>query len=185
MGDFLKNRFLVATPNVQDPLFAKSVSYVVDHSEQGAVGLLLNRPSVYSVADLMEMVNIRCNDDQTNSRRVFVGGPLQHKQGIILYRSEGTWPSLDLTDDVKLSISRQLLEEIGQGNPPEDYLVLLGHAAWAEGQLEHELELNEWLIQSEAADIIFKIPPNRLWNHFMDKFGDNIAAKLSPHIGHA
>ncbi len=155
-----KNHFLIAAPNMKDPTFAGSVIYLCEHSEQGAMGVMINRSLNLTIASLLERLNISVINEQTKGAWLFDGGPVQTERGFVLHRPKHFYHStLMITNNVMLSTSKDVLEAIGSGQQcPSDYIVTLGYSGWSAGQLESELAMTGWLIAPADETIMFETP---------------------------
>lgn len=180
----LTNHFLIAMPNLMDPNFQRSVTYICQHDEQGAVGLILNRATNMGLQELLQQLNIQLQPEVQNSA-IMYGGPVDPYSGFILHRPRGQWSNtLAVTDEIGLTTSRDVLDAIAQGAGPTDSIVALGYAGWAGGQIEDELLNNAWLTLPADADMLFKTPPHRLWHAAANALGIDIT-QLSGDAGHA
>lgn len=183
----LTNHFLIAMPNMADPCFAKSLTYICEHNEQGALGVVVNRPTEMTLGALFEQIEIPLTDDELSRRPVYFGGPVQVDRGFVLHRPVGVWQStLSVADEVGLTTSRDILEALGQGNGPDSggMLVSLGYSGWAPGQIEHELGQNAWLTVAAQTSILFDVPPEARLGGALGLLGID-AANLSEQAGHA
>jgi len=155
-----KHHFLIAMPELLDPNFRQSVVYLVEHHPQGAMGLIINRPTELLLGQLFERVEVANGNPLIADTPVFFGGPVATERGFVLHRPHGEWGgSLKLPDELALTSSRDILPSLGDRNAVRDFLVLLGHAGWGEGQLESELAQNAWLTVPADPEIIFATPP--------------------------
>ena len=181
----LKNHFLIAMPNLLDPHFHQSVSYICEHDANGAMGLMLTRATEYRMGELLEQLKVECESDSVAEQRIVYGGPVEVQSGFILHRPHGGWETqLLITEDIAVTTSRDILEAIADNRGPDNYIVSLGYAGWGPGQLEHELLSNSWLTHPADADMIFNTPPNQLWHAAAGAIGVNLNL-LSGDAGHA
>lgn len=181
----LTHHFLIAMPNMADPNFARSLTYICEHNEQGALGLVVNRPIEMTMSTLFEQVDIALDDRRWADLPVYFGGPVQVDRGFVLHRPAGAWQStLTVRDDVALTTSKDILEAVGKGQGPEHIFVSLGYAGWAAGQLEQELGQNAWLTVAADLDVVFNTPPEQRFQAAVDLLGIDLA-RLSDHAGHA
>ncbi len=181
----LTHHFLIAMPNMVDPNFARSLTYICEHNEQGALGLVVNRPIEMTMSTLFEQVDIALDDRRWADLPVYFGGPVQVDRGFVLHRPAGAWQStLTVRDDVALTTSKDILEAVGKGQGPEHIFVSLGYAGWAAGQLEQELGQNAWLTVAADLDVVFNTPPEQRFQAAVDLLGIDLA-RLSDHAGHA
>ncbi len=181
----LANQYLLATPSIQDPLFASSIVYMCEHSSEGSMGVVINHLSDQKLQDIFEQLDIECEDQDILNTSVFIGGPVKLQQGFVLHTPQGHWDkTLPVGDEVYLTSSRDILEAIAHHEGPDDYLVLLGFSGWAAGQLERELQENSWLTAHASAQITYSHDIDQKWQMAFDTLGFNLD-KLSPTTGNA
>lgn len=182
----LSNQFLVAMPGLSAGNFDQSVTYLCEHSDQGALGLVINRPSDLSLTDMLNHLEIEVSGLlETAAPPIYWGGPVQPERGFVLHQPSGNWEaSLHVGDDVSITTSRDILAAIGGGEGPDRYLVTLGYAGWAAGQLETEILHNSWLNTPVEPDIIFRTPPQQRWAEAAKLIGVDVSL-LSSNAGHA
>lgn len=181
----LTHHFLIAMPAMVDPNFARTLTYVAEHNEQGALGIIVNRPIDMTLAALFERVDLNLHNELLASQPVYFGGPVQTDRGFVLHRPSGTWHStLHITDELGLTSSRDILESMANSGDPSQVLVSLGYAGWSAGQLEHELGENAWLTVPADPNIIFNLPPEARLPAAMQLLGIDFT-HLSDVAGHA
>lgn len=182
----LKNNFLIAMPALNDPFFYHSVVYLCEHSEQGSMGLIINIPTKIMLNELLAHVHIATESETTKTTPILFGGPVSKNQGMILHNQpKGAWAnSIEVTDDIFLTSSTDILQAIGHGNGPKNILVALGYASWDEGQLEQELSENSWLTTPANQEILFTTPTHQRWQKAASLIGVDINL-LSDDVGHA
>jgi putative transcriptional regulator len=183
----LTNHFLIAMPNMVDPYFSKSLTFICEHNEQGAVGVVVNRPTEMTLGILFEQVEIPLNKSALAGLPVYFGGPVQVDRGFVLHRPIGGWQStLSVNGEVGLTTSKDILQAMsqGEGPAPSDVLVSLGYAGWAPGQLEQELKQNAWLTVQAKSSVIFDLSAGERLGAAMDLLGVD-PASLSEEAGHA
>src|SRR5690606_7512768 len=156
----LTDQFLIAMPPRGDPWFNHTVTYLWKHSAQGALGLVINKPSSLRVAELMSELDIdtsaRIGDLIFHRQHVMSGGPVEKNKGFILHEAGRDWEyTLPVTDELSISMSRDILVDIAEGKGPENSLIALGCAGWEAGQLEQEISDNFWLTVPALPAIIF------------------------------
>jgi putative transcriptional regulator len=158
-GDCLRDHFLLAMPRLSEGIFSQSITYICEHGESGAMGIVINRPLDLSVGEIFEHLQIRARED-FSKESVMAGGPVQMDHGFVLHRRcDKTWEaSLRVTPEITLTTSRDILRAIAIGEGPQDHLIALGYAGWAAGQLEQELADNSWLTLPGSSDVIFATP---------------------------
>ncbi|MSR10680.1 MAG: YqgE/AlgH family protein [Gammaproteobacteria bacterium] len=155
---YLENHFLIAMPQMQDPYFADTVTYLWKHNADGALGIVINKPLQACIADIFEELEIVCSIKENifRQRQVLAGGPVERDKGFILHDSGLSWESsIAVTENVTICTSKSILQDIAAGAGPQNYLVALGCAGWDAGQLEREISDNAWLTAPARADVIF------------------------------
>lgn len=181
----LTNHFLIAMPGLVDPSFSKTVTYLCQHSEEGALGIIINRPSDLTLGDIMEQMDIKIEGSDIAMIPVYLGGPVQPERGFILHEPIGEWNStLRVSDALGLTTSRDILEAIGEGCGPRRMLVALGYAGWGKGQLEQEIIRNSWLNAPADHSILFTHPPFHRWKAAAELMGVDIS-RMTTQAGHA
>jgi putative transcriptional regulator len=180
----LTNHFLIAMPGMTDPFFAKTVTYLCQHSAEGALGIIINRPSELLLGDIMQQMEITTQNEAIANIPIYFGGPVQPERGFVLHESGGTWNStLQVSSSISLTTSRDILEAIGQGKGPQKILIALGYAGWGKGQLEQEIVENAWLNAPASDSIIFVRPPSHRWKAAAELMGVDISL-LTTQAGH-
>jgi putative transcriptional regulator len=181
----LTRHFLIAMPNMVDPHFARTLTFICEHNEQGALGIVVNRPIEMTLQTLFEQISIPAESEAFKSVPVHFGGPVQIDRGFVLHMPLGDWQStLAVGDDVGLTTSKDILQAVARGTGPEQILVTLGYAGWAPGQLEHELAQNAWLTVQAQTSVIFDLPAEERLPAAMGLLGVDYA-RLSEQAGHA
>jgi putative transcriptional regulator len=181
----LSHHFLIAMPAMTDPIFAKSLTYVCEHNEQGALGIVINRPLNLSLKELYAQIKLPLNVAELEDTHVHFGGPVQTDRGFVLHEESGVWQStMKIKDRVALTTSKDILEAVGLGTGPHNILVTLGYAGWAQGQLEHELSQNAWLSVPATEHILFELSAEERLPAAMALLGVDYAT-LSADSGHA
>ncbi len=181
----LSHHFLIAMPAMTDPYFAKSLTYVCEHNEQGAMGIVVNRPISLTLSELFAQINMPLKPAELEDVLVHFGGPVQTDRGFVLHEPAGPWQStLHINDKVGLTTSKDILQAVGEGTGPSHILVTLGYAGWAEGQLEQELAQNAWLSVPADERIMFDLPADERLPAAMALLGIDYAT-LSDEAGHA
>jgi putative transcriptional regulator len=172
-------------PAMVDPNFARSLTFVCEHNDQGALGIVVNRPTEMNLHALLEQVSIAPDTDEFKSIAVHFGGPVQVDRGFVLHTPVGEWQStLAVGPEIGLTSSKDILQAVARGEGPGQILVTLGYAGWAPGQLEHELAQNAWLTVQAKREVIFDLPPEERLPAAMSLLGIDYA-KLSEVAGHA
>ena len=181
----LTDHFLIAMPAMADPNFARTLTYIAEHTENGAMGVIVNRPIDMRVATLFERIDIPFEQPAFANLPVYFGGPVQSDRGFVLHRPAGQWHStLRVSDSVGLTSSRDVLQALAIDGKPSEVLIALGYAGWSAGQLEHELAQNAWLTVPADLGIVFDLPPEERLAAAMQLLGIDFA-KLSDVAGHA
>ncbi len=171
----LTNNFLIAMPQLEDPDFFQSVSYICEHSPAGALGITINRPLDLKLGQMLEEINIEVSDPKLENAYVYMGGPVHPSRGFVLHNTTIEWEStLRITNRISLTTSRDILEAIASGNGPSEVFVALGYAGWGGGQLENEMLSNSWLNTEADYDIIFKTDYEQRWPLAAKKIGINM-----------
>ena len=158
-SDCLKDHFLLAMPGLSEGIFSHSITYICEHGESGAMGIVINQPLDLSIGEIFEHLQITSEQDFSNEP-VMAGGPVQIDHGFVLHRQcADRWEaSLKVTEEITLTTSRDILRAIAREEGPEEHLIALGYAGWSAGQLEQELTENSWLTLPANSDIIFSTP---------------------------
>ncbi len=182
----LKNHFLLATPSLGGGFFANSLTYLCEHSQEGAMGIVINHPLDVRVDEIFDQLSLK-NDRHTHNEPVLAGGPLHTDRGFVLHHHvQGQqWQStLEVSSEIRLTTSLDILDAIAQDQGPQRSLIALGYAGWAPGQLEDELEDNAWLTVPADEHILFAVPHHKKLDAALKKLGITLD-QLSPHSGHA
>lgn len=181
----LTDHFLIAMPSMADPHFSRTLTYICEHNDQGALGVVVNRPIELTLGGLFERLSLALASEDRSDDPVFFGGPVQTDRGFVLHQPIGDWQStLSVQNRVGLTTSKDILESVGNGNGPAKLLVTLGYSGWAPGQLENEIKQNAWLTVAATDTIIFDLPVEERLPAAMNLLGVNYAS-LSDEAGHA
>ena len=181
----LTDHFLIAMPNMADPYFSRTLTYICEHNDQGALGVVINRPIDMTLGALFDRLSLTLSSENLGKAPVFFGGPVQTDRGFVLHQPIGEWQStLSVQDRVGLTTSKDILESLGQGAGPDKLLVTLGYSGWAPGQLENEIKQNAWLTVAAKDAIIFDLPVEERLPAAMGLLGIDFAS-LSDEAGHA
>lgn len=155
----LSNQFLIAMPGMVDPNFAGAVIYVCEHNADGALGLVINRPTDLSMATLFERIDMSLESSPIKDSPVYFGGPVHTDRGFVLHAPIGAYgSSLAVGDGLALTTSRDVLQAVANGEGPAQILVTLGYSGWEAGQLESEIAQNAWLSVLADPSVIFDVP---------------------------
>ena len=189
----LTDHFLIAMPNMADPYFAKTLTYICEHNDQGALGIVVNRPIDMTLQALFERLSLNLKDPARADSPVYFGGPVQTDRGFVLHLPAGDWQStLKVTTGepdgshaiIGLTTSKDILEAVGRGEGPAKMMVSLGYAGWSAGQLEHEITQNAWLTVEAKDAIIFDLPAEERLTAALELLGLDYA-RLADQAGHA
>ncbi|MEO5654490.1 MAG: YqgE/AlgH family protein [Nitrosospira sp.] len=181
----LTHHFLIAMPALADPFFSKTLTYICEHSDQGALGLVVNRPIDLTLKDLLDQLDISSDDQAVTALPIMFGGPIQLDRGFVLHQPVGDWQStMVVHDKVGLTTSLDILRAIASGESPKELLVALGYSGWAPGQIEHELSQNTWLTVPASPNIIFELPAEDRLTAAMRLLGVDLSS-LSDEVGHS
>jgi len=181
----LENQLLIAMPTLGDPYFNKTVTYICEHNDEGAMGLIINLPVKITLNDLLAQLDKELEQNPKLEQQVLTGGPVAQQRGFVLHSPQGGWSSsLALSDEVMITTSKDILLALGTDKEPEQYMVTLGYAGWGPGQLEQELQANSWLTTPADNEILFNTPIEMRWKKATEKLGIDLA-HLSSEVGHA
>jgi putative transcriptional regulator len=181
----LTGHFLIAMPAMKDPHFARSLAYICEHNDKGALGIIINRPLEMKLNDLFGQINVEAGLQPFPDDHVYFGGPVQTDRGFVLHQPVGAWQStIAVSGDTALTTSKDILEATARGQGPERMLVSLGYAGWAAGQLEQELAQNAWLTVEASDAVLFDLPADQRVGAAMNLLGINFA-NFAEQAGHA
>ena len=186
------NQFLIAMPSLREGTFAGTVVYLCEHTEKGALGLVINKPIDITLKHLFEKVELSLDRDDLAEKPVYFGGPVQTERGFVLHESLGGEgdegghynSSLRIPGGLEMTTSKDVLEALSSGAGPKKVLVTLGYSGWGAGQLEDEMSRNGWLNVSAERDIIFDTPVDQRYDKALSLLGID-ANMLSGEAGHA
>lgn len=172
----LANQLLIALPALEEGAFARSVALICQHDEDGAMGIVMNRASEYTLGEVLGQMGISGGSDALHARVVLAGGPVHPERGFVLHDGGSRWEStLPITDELSLTTSRDILEAMASGEGPENAVVALGCAGWGAGQLEQELTDNDWLTAPADAELLFEVPLEARWEAAAGRIGVDFA----------
>lgn len=185
-GNYLTGQLLIAMPQMEDPRFARSVVYICAHTEDGAMGLVVNRPiDSVTFPDLLEQLNIDAPGDTSDKIRVMFGGPVETGRGFVLHSSDYMQDTtLLVSKSVGLTATLEILRDIANGHGPRQSLFALGYAGWGPGQLDAEIQSNGWLTVAADDALLFDGEVEAKWAGALAKLGVS-AEVLSGDAGHA
>ncbi|MCU0968227.1 MAG: YqgE/AlgH family protein [Rubrivivax sp.] len=184
----LTNQFLIAMPGMADDHFAGSVVYLCEHTANGALGLVINKPIDIKLRNLFEKVDLPLDRDELAEQPVYFGGPVQTERGFVLHerQGEGTGYSstLSVPGGLEMTTSRDVLEAMSHGGGPSRVLITLGYSGWGAGQLEDEIGRNGWLTVQADPAVIFETPAEKRYERALATLGVD-PRMLSSDAGHA
>ena len=190
----LTHHFLIAMPGLEDESFSRSVVYLCEHSERGALGLIINKPSKLSLQGLLQKVDLGLKRDDLRDQQVFTGGPVQTDRGFVLHEpmviegapeNESAYAStMTIPGGLEMTTSKDVLEALSDGAGPRRVLVTLGYSSWDEGQLESEIGENAWLTVEADPEVIFNTPVDERYDRAIGLLGLQ-RWMLSPESGRA
>ena len=187
MGAFasLNNHFLIAMPALVDPNFHHTATLICEHNEDGALGIIINRPLGINLGDILEHMDIKANSEAIAAQPVFMGGPVQGDRGFVLHEPLGNWDAtLKVAENTGVTSSRDILEAIAHGAGPDRSFITLGYAGWGPGQLEEEIAANAWLSGPASNRIVFELPYEQRWEAAAALIGVDLKL-ISGEAGHA
>jgi len=181
----LSRQLLVALPILSDPHFARAVTLVCQHDDEGAMGVVINRASEYTLGEVLAQMEIPSQDEDLCRQVVLSGGPVHPERGFVLHDGDGGWDStLHIGDGLYLTTSRDVLEAVARGQGPKRAVVALGCAGWGAGQLEHELAENSWLTVPADRELLFELPLEQRWRAAAGRIGVDMS-RMADYSGHA
>jgi len=182
---YLADHFLIAMPSLADPHFVRGVTLICQHDESGAMGLVINHPSEYTLDEVLRQMEIESDSPSLGRQAVLIGGPVQPDRGFVLHDDPRDFGStLRFGQGLAVSTSRDILQEMAKGAGPARTLITLGYAGWTAGQLEFELAQNAWLTVPADKAIFFDTPLEERWQAAARSLGIDIS-RMSDAIGHA
>jgi len=184
-SNFYQNHFLIAMPGLDDLNFSRSVIFIEEHNEDGAIGIVINKPLHLNIGNMMEHLNIDVSSDTVRDQPVFMGGPVGQDQGFVLHRP---WPKTPKDpkneSSIVISASKEILRLIATEKGPSEFIIALGYSGWEPGQLEIEIQQNDWLTVPCEANILFNTPADQRWGAAGKLLGIDVN-QLSDQTGHA
>ena len=184
------NHFLIAMPGMADDQFAGSLVFVCEHTPQGALGLIVNRPTNLSLGELFTKIDLPLHSEALTDRAVLYGGPVQPERGFVLHERvhpEGVTyaSSLSVPQGLEMTTSKDVLEAVAEGAGPQQLLITLGYSGWGAGQLEDEIAHNGWLTVEADHSLLFDTPVEERYDRALGLLGITSAAWLTQDAGHA
>lgn len=183
------NQFLIAMPGMGGDAFAGTVVYLCEHTEKGALGLVINKPIDITLKSLFEKVELTLDREDLAQTPVFYGGPVQSERGFVLHERLGDEgghysSTLKIPGGLEMTTSKDVLEALSNGAGPKKILITLGYSGWGAGQLEDEMGRNSWINVDAAPDIIFDTPVEQRYDKALSLLGIDVRM-LSQEAGHA
>lgn len=181
----LVNQLLIAMPGMADPNFSSTVTLICEHNDDGALGIVINRPLQLQLGGLLEQLKLTDADPAVANSPVLLGGPVGPEKGFVLHDSNYSYEnSVQISGDIRLTFSRDVLDSMAAGTGPDKSLVALGYAGWEPGQLENEMLANSWINVPATPDIVFDLPFADRWSAAAETLGIDIS-RIAPDAGHA
>lgn len=181
----MTGHLLIAMPTMMDPNFHQTVTYICEHSDLGALGLVINRPLDMGLGEVLEQLSLDSPDEALTAQPVLRGGPVQTERGFVLHESPREWEAtMPVGESIFVTTSQDILSSLAAGNGPERALIVLGYAGWGAGQLDAEIRDNAWLSVLADPRIVFETPFEQRWDEAARKLGVNLTT-LSTQAGHA
>jgi putative transcriptional regulator len=181
----LANNLLVAMPSLADENFAQSVTLICEHSERGALGIIVNRPLDMKLGDVLAQMKLEPSAEAIGELAVLRGGPVHTDRGFVLHRPGGDWDSTHrISDQVQVTTSRDVLAAMAGGTGPKDAFVALGYAGWEAGQLEREIRENAWISVPMSEHLVYEVPFEERWQAAWQLLGVH-SSRVSLVAGHA
>ncbi|MEZ5564828.1 MAG: YqgE/AlgH family protein [Gammaproteobacteria bacterium] len=186
---YLAGHLLIAMPAMQDPNFVRTVTYICEHTDQGALGIIINRPMDMDLGTIFDQLALDSSDAGLARQPVLQGGPVHQERGFVLHEPEATEEddfdaTVAVTDAIRVTTSQDILSAMASGKGPKRAVVALGYAGWGAGQLESELVQNAWLSVPATPQIIFETPFDQRWREAARLLGIDLST-LSHQAGHA
>jgi len=179
------NQLLIALPALDDPNFARGVALICQHDEDGAMGVVVNRASEYTLGEVLAQMNLQTSDPALQQQIVLNGGPVHPERGFVLHDGGRRWDStLTVGQDLAVTTSRDILEAMAEGAGPAHAVVALGCAGWGAGQLESEIGENAWLTAPVAPELLFTLPLAQRWQAAGGRIGIDIT-RITDYSGRA
>lgn len=182
----LANQFLIAMPSLDESYFGRTIIYMCEHDDEGAMGLVINKPTELSIAQVLEELKLVEDPNSVlEQQQVMSGGPVQTDRGFILHNDNHQWSSsLKLDDQITVTTSKDILAQLNSEQGPDKFIMTLGYAGWSAGQLEQELADNTWLTLDADPELMFNTPVEQCWHKALEKLGVSVE-QLSLMSGHA
>ena len=184
-GGSLTNHLLIAMPQLLDPNFAQTVAIICEHTDKGALGIVLNKPLNMVLSDVLSQMKLEPSSEDIGGQPVLRGGPVHTDRGFVLHRPGGQWDHTHrVSDTIQVTTSRDVLAAMARGEGPSDAFIALGYAGWESGQLEREMKENAWASMPVDPRVVFDLPFEERWAGAWRLMGVDVD-RLSPEAGHA
>ena len=181
----LTGQFLIAMPGLSGEPFERSVCFICQYDQQGALGMIINRSNDLRLGEILEQTSIEPVSEEIANLGVYTGGPVNSGRCLIVHQPIGNWAAtLQVNDQIGVTGSSDILEAIAAGEGPEQFLVCLGYAGWGPGQLDQEMLDNSWLTGPASAAVMFDTPARGRWRAAMAMLGID-PDRLSSDMGHS
>lgn len=181
----LTNQLLIAMPGMADPNFSTTVTLICEHNDDGALGIIINRPLNLKLSGLFRQLAVEDADPDVAGNPVMSGGPVGTERGFVLHGKDHSFENtLTVSDDIQLTLSRDVIDAMAVGEGPQKSLVAVGYAGWEPGQIEEEMLANTWLTVTATPELVFDTPFDDRWDSAARLLGVDIAS-ISPDAGHA
>jgi len=182
---YLTGHLLIAMPSMMDPNFHRTVTYVCEHSEHGALGLVINRPLDIDLGEVFQQLSLANTSAEIANTPILRGGPVELERGFVIHESTDEWESTaSVKDSIQVTTSQDILSAMAAGSGPKRAVVVLGYAGWGAGQLEYEMTENAWLSAPASKNIVFETPFEQRWQEAAGLLGIDLAT-ISTEAGHA
>ncbi len=182
---YLTGHLLIAMPSMADPNFHHTVTYICEHNEHGALGLIINRPLDIDLGEVFQQLSLASTSDNIANTPILRGGPVELERGFVIHESPDEWESTaTVRDSIKVTTSQDILSAMAAGDGPNRAVVVLGYAGWGAGQLEYEITENAWLNTPASTHIVFETPFEQRWQEAAELMGVDLAT-ISTQAGHA
>lgn len=181
----LTRQLLVAVPGMDDPRFARTVTLICQHDAEGAMGIVVNRASDFSLGEVLAQMSLSMPSPGLQAQPVLAGGPLQPERGFMVHDGAQAWASsLVLGEDLAITTSRDVLEALAAGEGPPHSALALGYAGWGAGQLEQELADNAWITVPSSHQLLFELPLEQRWQAAAGSIGVDLS-RMADYSGRA
>ncbi len=181
----LSNQLLIAMPGMKDPNFKSTVTLICEHTNEGALSIIINRPLKLKLSNLFNQISVKEINPHSANSPILSGGPIGTERGFVLHNDSHSYENtLAVSEDINLTLSRDIIESIAKGSGPQQSLIAIGYAGWDSGQLEEEMLSNFWLNVQSTPELIFSTPFEDRWYSAARLIGIDLA-NISPEVGHA